>query len=166
MESHRPDILCFRAKQGRQPVLDLVGGLVGKGDGNDAPGYSRLHRTQGVGAGGVLIGRLLPQPFQKFHIFILNMGRDLLAVASAAIAHEVGNSVDQHGGFSAARTGQQQQRPLGSEDGLLLHVVQLRKPGGNVFLPRGNESGFHLFCHSVHLSICKMLLFYFIFVKR
>ena len=38
VEGHGPDILSLRAQQRAQTLLQLIGGFVGKGNGDDAPG--------------------------------------------------------------------------------------------------------------------------------
>ena len=43
MKRHRPDVLRLRAEKIGKPLLHFVCGLVGKGDGNDAPWRGRLH---------------------------------------------------------------------------------------------------------------------------
>ena len=147
VEGHCPDVLGFAAQKGTEPILHLVGGLVGKGDGDDVPGGGRLQSAQLIGSLRFLLGGRFAQPLQKQHIAFLHLAGNLPAVAAPTIAHEVCNAVNQHGGLAASGTGQQQQRPLRGKHGLLLHLVELRKPCGNILSSGGNESGFHLFGH-------------------
>ena len=56
-------------------------------------------------------------------ILLGELAVDKGAVVGLAIADQVGNAVDQHGGFAAARAGQHQQGALGREHGLLLAAV-------------------------------------------
>ena len=49
MECHGPDIRRLRAQHPLQAVLELVGGLIGKCNGDDAPGGGGVHTAQGVG---------------------------------------------------------------------------------------------------------------------
>ena len=48
-------------------------------------------------------------------------------VRAAAVLNEICNPVDEHRGFTAAGTGQQQQWAFRSQDRLSLHIVQVRK---------------------------------------
>ena len=123
MEGHSPDVLGILAKESREPVLDFICSLVGKGDGDNAPGGSRSYSAQCVGMLLFVFGGGFAQGFQEFHIRLCNLRRDFLAVAASAIAHKVGNAVNQHGGLAASGSCQQQQRAFGGKHGLLLHII-------------------------------------------
>ena len=49
VERHGPDIRRLGAQHPLQAVLKLVGGLIGKCNGDDAPGGGGVHAAQGVG---------------------------------------------------------------------------------------------------------------------
>lgn len=56
---------------------------------------------------------------------------DLRTVGAPAIFHQVGDAVDEHGGLTAPRPGQQKQRPLGGQHRTLLLRVQPGKLPGD-----------------------------------
>ena len=110
-------------QHGGQPVLQLPGGLVGKGDGQDGPGGG------GVQAAQPLLACFIPQPgpgvfLQKGQIVLGGGLRHLLAVGAPAVLHQVGDAVDEDGGLAAPRPRQQEEGPLGGQGGLLLLRVQ------------------------------------------
>lgn len=141
MEGHGPDTGGLRAENFRQPVLQLVGGLVGEGNGNDAPGQGRVHGAQPVHPCRILLGKGLLDGFQETHVVLSNVGGDIIGIAAGAEADEVGNPVDEYRGLSAARTGQQEQRSLSGQRRLELHIVQIRKAPGNG-IPPGRQKSF------------------------
>ena len=55
MEGHGPHVLPLRAKHGAKPLLQLVGSLVGKGNGKDAPGSNRMESRQPVGSAAYVL---------------------------------------------------------------------------------------------------------------
>ena len=148
MKRHRPDVLRMGAEKIGKPFLHFICGLVGKGDGDDAPRRGRLHGAEGVRPAGIIEAGVVPQIFQKSHVVLRDGVGNFAAVAAPAEAHEVGNAVNEDGGLAAACTGKQQQRPLRGQHGLTLHIVQLRKLPLDVIFPGGQKSGVHLFCHN------------------
>ena len=105
MKRHRPDVLRLRAEKIGKPLLHFVCGLVGKGDGNDAPGCSGFHGAEGVRPAGIVGAGVVPQIFQKGHVILRDCVGNLAAIAAPAEAHEVGNAVNEDGGLAAARAG-------------------------------------------------------------
>ena len=131
VEGTGPDLVGGGAEHPLQTLLQLPGGLVGKGDGKDRPGRRRLQLTQplgtllppGVGRSGIALQKgyiLRRDPFGHFH-----------AVRAPTVFHQVGDAVDQHGGLAAACPCQQQQRPFRGQHGLLLLLVHLIKIMGD-----------------------------------
>ena len=55
-------------------------------------------------------------------------------------ADDVGDAVHQNGGLAAARTGQNEQRTLGAEHRLPLHIVQPVEAAFDEFIPKGHKS--------------------------
>ena len=148
VKGHCPNILSGRPQQGSQPILDFVGGFVGEGNGDDAPGNRRFHSAQTFRPPEFILRGAFCYSFQKRYILIRQVSGDFATVAPPAKAHEVCDTVDEYGGFSAPCTGQQKQRPFRCQNGLLLHFIELRKLGCDIVPPGVQESFFHLFCHS------------------
>ena len=115
VEGTGPDIVRVLAQHGLQPRLELPGGLVGKGNGEDAPW---LHRIPGGEASG-----LFPALPQNCKLRLVRVGGDLVAVPRAAVFEQVCDSVNEHRGLAAARAREDQQRPLRRQHGLKLHGV-------------------------------------------
>ena len=157
VEGHGPHALALGAQKSGQTVLQLVGGLVGKGDGNDAPGVGRVQRTQAFCAPAVRrIGQLT---LQKDHVLLGDILWDLLAVRAAAKTDEIGNTVNQHRGLAASRTCQQQQRPLGGQHCLKLPGIHIGKLPGDIFPPRSQKTFFIILCHSFSAFVVSLLHF-------
>ena len=135
VEGGRPHVTGLLPQHALQPLLQLVGGLVGKGDGQHLPGASRLHRAQVLHQRALLRRGLGGIRLQKRHLILGDGDGDLVGVAAPAIAQQVGHPVDQHRGLAAARARQQQKRPLGGHGALLLHVVQIGVIQGNGLPP-------------------------------
>ncbi len=148
MEGHCPDILGIRPKKRCQPLLELIGRLIGKGDGKDAPGHRRGEGAELIRQGGIFLRSL-----QKTDILFGDAVGDLPAVAGPAKPHKVGDSVDQDCGLAASGAGQEQQRSLCCQNSLLLHIVELFKLVGNIGPPGRYKSIFQFFCHSHTYSI-------------
>ena len=142
VEGGGPHVLPGGAKHPGQAVLQLPGGLVGKGDGQNGPGLGGVQAAQPLPPVPVLRGQLRPlgAALQKGQVVGGDPLGDLRAVRAPAIAHQVGDAVDEHGGLSAARPGQQQQRPLGGEHRLLLLIVQPVKVPGDGLAAGGGKS--------------------------
>ncbi len=132
VEGGGPHVVGGGAQHLFQAGLQLSGGLIGKGDGNDSPGGRRVHGAQLLHPRPVLrvLGEALRAGLQKGQVLLRRPARGLAAVRAPAIADEVGDAVDQHGGLAAARPGQQQQGPLGGQHRLaLLRVEALELQG-------------------------------------
>ena len=125
VEGHGPDVLGFGTQHQRQTFLQLIGSLVCKGNGNDAPGHSRTQGAEPVGPVKVKIGGFISKSLQEIHILLGHRIGNFIAVRAAAEAHQIGNPVDQHGGFSASGTCKQQKRALCGQNGLPLHGIQV-----------------------------------------
>ena len=101
-----------------QAVLQLPGGLVGEGDGQNGPGGGGLQAAQPLLArlvlrgGGDLPGGVV---LQKGQVVGSHPLRHLLAVRSPAVLHQIGDSVDEHGGLAAPRPGQKEEGALGGQ---------------------------------------------------
>ena len=154
MEGHGPDILGLRAQQDGQTLLELVGRLIGEGDGNDIPGSGRLHSTQTIRPEGVHFRQLHARGvLQEHHILFGDVIGDLAAVSAGAVLHQVGNTIDQDSGLTAASARQQKQGAFGGQHSFLLHVIEVRKLRCNILPPGSQKSGFKRFIHNAHLSI-------------
>ena len=148
VEGHGPDILRFRPQQESKTLLEFIGRFICKGDGNNRPRDCRFHCAQPVCPGGVLLRGRFSKLLQKGHILLGDILRDNIPVACSAETKNVGNSVDQHGCFSAACPRKKQQRAFRGHNGLLLHFIQFLKLGGNITPPGGKKSGLQKICHS------------------
>ena len=122
VEGAGPDVVRLRPKHALQARLELVCGLVGEGDGDDAPG---LHAA--VGGDALRLRRRAG--LQNGEVGLRGVFGDLVRVRRAAVFEQIGHAVYQHGGFSAARAGEDEQRPLRGQHGLPLHGVEARKVG-------------------------------------
>ena len=124
VEGGRPHVPGGGAQHSFQPGLQLPGGLVGEGDGDDGPGGGGVQGAQPVGLEAfffVGVGGVIPEKGQV--VLCGPLGR-LQAVRPPAVADEVGHPVDEHGGLARPRPRQQQQGPLGGQHGLLLLGVE------------------------------------------
>ena len=142
VEGGGPDVVGRRPQHPLQPLLQLPGGLVGEGDGDDGPGDRRVYPAQPLllrllGGIGVLDVAL-----QKGQVCGGGPGGRLIAVRPAAILHQVGDAVNEHGGLAAARPRQQQQRPIGGQCGPPLLRVQVLVVQGDSRPPRFAEAQF------------------------
>ena len=137
VEGGGPDIVCHGAQAGGQAVLQLPGGLVGEGDGDDLPGPGRVHGAQPPGPVEVQGGGGLREGFQEGQVLLRRVLRDEVGVAAPAIGQQVVDPLDQNGGLSAARPRQEEQGPLGGHGGLALGVVQPPEVPGDDPFPGG-----------------------------
>ena len=121
-------------------ALQLSGGLVGKGDGQNGPGGGGLQTAQ------VLDGLHIPPVggvvLQGGQILRRHPLRDLRAVGAPAVLDQICNPVNKYGGFAAARSGQQQQGALCGQHGLLLLGVQVGEFPGDGPAAGGAETQF------------------------
>ena len=126
------------AQHGFQAFFQLSGGFIGKGNGQHIPraGRGNAHqRHQG------LRNRLAAHDggAQLLQITLRNRAADLFGAIGAAKTNDIGNAVDQNGGFAGACTCQDQQRAFGGKHSLLLHRVQLSKAGSDIAVPQGQK---------------------------
>ena len=126
VEGGRPHVPGGGAQHFLQPRLQLPGGLVGKGDGDDGPGGGGLQGAQPVGPEPALFCGIGGVALQKGQIILGHPLGHLQAVRPTAIADEVGHPVDEYRSLARPGPGQQQQRPLGGQHGLALFRVQTR----------------------------------------
>ena len=125
VEGGRPHVPGGGAQHLFQPGLQLPGGLVGEGDGDDGPGGGGVHRAQPVGLKPALGGGMGGVFGQEGQVVRRHPLRHLQAVRPPAIADEVGHPVDEHRGLARARPRQQQQGSLGGQHGLSLLGVEI-----------------------------------------
>ena len=117
------------------PLIPTAKGVSLLIDCGHIPGACRAHRKVGgfprqvtaVGHGAAQLVKV--GPGHRAGQFPAAMGR--------AEPDDVGNAVDQHGGLAGARACQNEQRPLGSKDGLTLHRVEPGKPGFDILVAQG-----------------------------
>ena len=147
VEGHGPDVHSFRSQHIGKPFLQLVSSLICKSDGNDAPGRCRLTGAKPVRPVPVELGRLRTQLLQEENILLVDCIRDLKGIAATAESDQIGDPVDQHSGLTAAGTGQKQQRPFCSQNGLALHCIQIHKLPFDILPPGIQKSGLKLFGH-------------------
>ena len=123
VEGGGPHVLRLRPQHFGQAVLQLPGGLVGEGDGQNGPGGGGLQAAQALLPRLVLRGRgdfSGGVVLQKGQVVGGHPLGHLLAVRPPAVLHQVGDAVDEHGGLAAPRPGQQEEGPLGGQHRLLL----------------------------------------------
>ena len=123
-----PDVVGTLAQHPLQTRLQLIGSLVGEGDGQDPPGSHRLQRGQSL--------RLRSAREQAAQGVLVRAGGQLIAVAGPAIAEKIGNAVDEHRGLPAACPCQNQQGALCGQDRFHLAVVQVLEFGADQTAPR------------------------------
>ena len=148
MEGRGVHVLPGLPQHGGKPVFQFARGLVGKGDGQNAVRPDGLLRQQGRQR---LAGRAarLHKLFQLGHMRAGKPRGHRRRMVCAAKAHQVGNAVYQHGGLAAACTSKDEQRAIGSEHCLPLHIVQAAKLFFNIlFSQRQKARGKFLFHES------------------
>lgn len=93
---------------------------------------------------------------QGFYILLGHRTRGPVRAVSTAKADQIGDAVDQHRGFAAACTSQDQQRAFGGKHRTALHIVQPAKLFFNIGIPQRAEFLFQSPCH----ICCRLLPFY------
>ncbi len=73
---------------------------------------------------------------QKLHVIFRDVVRNLVGVRALAESNQVRDAVNEHGRLAASRAGQQQKRPFGRQNRLLLHIVERGKAPCNYRPPR------------------------------
>ena len=140
MECGGPDVPGLLPQHPLQPVLQFIGGLVGEGDGQYLPGAGRLDSAEVGHQRALRCVRRLGVLLQKGHLVLCDGDGDLLRVAAAAIAQQVGHPVDQHGGLTRACAGQEQQRAFRGQHALPLAWVQVLIVHGDGAAPRRDKA--------------------------
>ena len=141
VEGGRPDVVCVGANGRFQPLFQLPGGLVGKGDGDDLPGHGGLQGAEKSGPALVLLGGV--QIFgilgQELEVGVGHIVGNLPAVGPSAVLQQVGDAVNKHRGLAAAGAGQQEEGTLGGEDTFQLAGVQIAEFPGDHAAAKGRE---------------------------
>ena len=141
VEGAGPDVVGPLAEHGLETGLELVGGLVGEGDGDDAPGLHGLVRGEAA--------RLVRGPgLQHCKVRLRCALRHLVRIRGAAIFEQICDPVYQHRGLAASSPCKNQQRAFRGEHGLPLHGVELCEIGLDDPLSRRDISFFKVFIHS------------------
>ena len=149
-------ISLFPAQHPAQALFQLSGGLVGEGDGHDVPaanGVLAEHPVQphrGVGAGH-------DGGAQGLHVLLRDLpGRPFRAVGRAE-ADEVGDAVDQHSGLAAACPREDEERAVGGEHRLPLHLVQPSELFFDIGITQSAELLCEICCHCFTCSFRSFL---------
>ena len=148
VESHSPDILCFRTQKDGKTFFQLVGGLIGESDGHNAPGNSPFQGAEVIRPPTVIFIHIVVQRLQKGNILFRDGIGNFVGVTATAETHNVGDSIDQNSGLAAACTGKEKQRALCGQNRLLLHIIQFLKLLPDVSLPGIQETDVQIFAHS------------------
>ena len=151
VEGHGPDVPCPIPQQGFQPLPQLSGGLIGKGDGDDVPGLYRLQGAQPVGPDPLVFAGIGREFLQKTYIRLRYEIRNLLPFRTVTVAQKIGNPVDENRGFSGTGPGQKQQGPFRGEHRLPLHIVEHGKAAFDIVLPGRKKTHIQ---RIVHRSTC------------
>ena len=151
VEGHGPHVQGLGPQHGLQAAFQLSGGLVGEGDGDDVPGRGGVHPAEVQRPGRQLAG--FGALLQIGHVLLAHPVGDLLALGGGPEPQQVGDPVDKYRGLAAAGPRQQQQRPLGGEDGLALPVVEPGKASGDQFVSGGQIPRSQFLCHSGLLGL-------------
>ena len=164
MEGGGPDVPGGGAAHPLQALLQLPGGLVGEGDGDDRPGDGGFHGAQPHGLLPVLRGGLLRELLQKGQVLLGGPAGDLLAVAAPAEGDKVVHPVDEDGGLAASGPGQEQEGTLGGQHGLPLAGIHAGVPPGDDG-PAGGDVAllkilYHKYVRSLFPEISQVLFYY------
>ena len=126
VEGRGPDIRRgLRTEHPLNALLELIRCLVREGDGDDAPRLDRLDRRRPARA-PPLVRRQI-RALEQREILLRRPFGHFVRVRAAAVLDEICDPVDEHRGFTAAGSGQQQQWAFRSQDRLSLHIVQVRE---------------------------------------
>ena len=137
VERHGPDVHSVVAQQRLQSGLQFICGLVGECDGQNRPRRGGPERAQALGLllhGGIARFEVV---LEICNVRLRNILRNFVGVGAFAEGDEIGDAVDENGRLAAARTGQQQQRPLRCKNALALHLVQVLKARSDHSAARG-----------------------------
>ena len=116
------NLLAFAAQHIGQAFLELACRFIGKGDRQNPPGRTRIHRTQRSRLGGHRTG---PRGtiLQQIPVLLRQGDGHFAAGVRTAVFDHIGNTVDQHGCLAASGPRQNQQSALRMEDRLLLLFI-------------------------------------------
>ena len=140
---------CLLSQHPAQATAQLPGGFVGEGDGHDVPAADRASAEHPLQPGGGL-GFIIHRRPQRADVLGRHLPGGLPAAVGAAEPDQVGDPVDQHGGFAAARPRQDQEGALGGKDRPPLHLVQTAELLLDVCIPEGTKFCSQVCCHSVY----------------
>ena len=121
VECARPDIVAVLAQCLADTLLELARRLVSKGYGQYLP------RLRGADAQKLLrlekacVTREIV--FKQFLVALAHGTGKVGGIICLAVFDEVYDAVDEHGGFSAARSRKYQKRSFGSKDRFKLHII-------------------------------------------
>ena len=118
-----------------QALFQLPRRFVRKGNGKHVPGACRAH-----GQIGGLPGQVTAIGDGSAQVVEVSFGHSagqLTAAVGRAKTDDVGNAVDQHGGFAGACARQNQQRTFGGKDSLPLYRVEPGKAGLDILIAQG-----------------------------
>ena len=137
VERHGPDVHGVIAQQCLQSGLQLVCSFVCERDGQNRPRRGGTQCAQALGLllhGGIARFEVV---LEICNVRLRNILRHFVGVGAFAEGDEIGDAVDENGRLAAARTGQQQQRPLRCKNALALHLVQVLKARSDHSAARG-----------------------------
>ena len=141
VERGRPHILRHILPQhSAKPLLQLVGGLVGKGDGQHLPRAGGLHGAEVLHQRTLLLVGRFGVFLQKSRHILCHGDGDIRTVTAPPIAQQIGHTVNKNRGLTRSGACQQQQRSLRGQHAFPLAWVQLLKVGGNGSTPRLDKS--------------------------
>ena len=146
MEGRRPDLVCaVGADRPLQTLLKLLCRLIGKGNGNNIPRSRRIYRTQKLCTCAQLFGRLDKILPQQCKIVLGCTLRGIFTGISLSEPQQIDNAVDEHSGFAASCSCEDEQRAFRMKYCFCLLVIELRK------FPL-NDSRTH--CSILNVEIC------------
>ena len=144
-------VALFTAQHPAQTFLQLPCCLVGKGNGHHVPAaHSVLAQHPVQPAGGGSAGH--DGVAQSLDIVLRGRARCLFGAVGRAEPDEVCNAVYQHGGLAAACTSKDEQRAIGGEHCLPLHIVQAAKLFFDIGIAQSAEFLCEICCHGFPCS--------------
>ena len=144
-------VALLAAQHPAQTFLQLPCCLVGKGDGHHVPAAHSVlaqHPVQPAGGGSAGHNGVA----QSLDIVLRGRARCLFGAVGRAEPDEVCNAVYQHGGLAAACTSKDEQRAIGGEHCLPLHIVQAAKLFFDIGIAQSAEFLCEICCHGFPCS--------------
>ena len=124
VEGRGPDIRrSLRTEHPLNALLELIRRLVRERDGDDAPRLDRLNRRRPART-PPLVRRQI-RALEQCEVLLRRRIGHFVRVRAAAVLNEICDPVDEHRGFTAAGSGQQQQWAFRGQDRFSLHIVQV-----------------------------------------